>query len=91
MTLGNLGKGDVTRFKGRLPQVSVIRGQGDDADIAGTEALLNQYTDETGFHCPRCGVTITNPDKAIEHLGEEINEAFRTIGLRKAPTDEGVK
>lgn len=60
-------------------RVSVSREAGDDADAAATKALLDAYTQEDGFHCPRCGVVITNPDKAIEHLADEINQAFASL------------
>ncbi|GAI83195.1 unnamed protein product, partial [marine sediment metagenome] len=35
-----------------------------------------------GFHCPRCGVVITDPEKAIYHLAEEINKALDHLGKR---------
>ncbi len=61
------------------PRINVSRGSGDEADAAATKALLVAYTKEDGFHCPRCGVVITNPEKAIEHLAEEINQAFASL------------
>lgn len=84
MSTQDLNRPDLTRFKGRMPQVRATGEKVDDADLAGTEALLNQYTDEDGFHCPRCGVTIANRSDAIAHLAEEINESFRHIGERRS-------
>lgn len=61
------------------PRVNVSQGSGHEADAAATKALLDAYTKEDGFHCPRCGVVITNPEKAIEHLADEINQAFASL------------
>ncbi|MBA7572286.1 hypothetical protein ES708_14065 [subsurface metagenome] len=60
-------------------RVSICRESGHEADAAGTKALLDAYTKEDGFHCPRCGEIFTNPDKAIEHLADEINRAFLSL------------
>ncbi len=66
-------------IKATQPRVSICRESGHEADAAGTRALLDAYTKEDGFHCPRCGAVITNPDKAIEHLADEINRAFLSL------------
>lgn len=67
-------------FKGKPLRVTVGKGAKDEADSIATQALLQQYTDNEGFHCPRCGVTITNPEDAINHLAEEINKALAHLG-----------
>lgn len=69
----------IADIKTSPPRVNVSRGSGDEADAAATKALLDACTKEDGFHCPRCGVVITNPDKAIEHLADEINQAFASL------------
>ncbi|MBA7624114.1 hypothetical protein ES703_31518 [subsurface metagenome] len=70
----------LTDFKGHPPRVTVTREQKDEADTLATKALLLQYTQEDGFHCPRCGVAIKDPEKAINHLAEEINKALDHLG-----------
>lgn len=67
---------DLTDFKGKLPRVYVTREPKDEADVLATKALLQQYTQDDGFHCPICGVVIKNPEEAVNHLAEEINTAL---------------
>lgn len=66
-------------LKAKPPRVSVCRDSGQEADATATKALLEAYTKEDGFHCPRCGLVIPNPEKAIEHLADEINQAFASL------------
>jgi len=66
----------LTDFKGNAPRVRITREPKDEADRVATQALLLAYTDKDGFRCPKCGVVITNPDEAVEHLGEEINKTL---------------
>jgi len=67
-------------FKGKLPGVTVTTQAGDEADRVATLALLNLYTQEDGFHCPKCGVVIKNPEEAVNHLAEEINKSIAQLG-----------
>ena len=71
---------DLSAFKGKPPRVTVTKGSKDEGDGVATLALLQQYTQEDGFNCPRCGVVITNPEEAINHLAEEINKALALLG-----------
>ena len=66
----------LTDFKGNPPRVEVSRDCKDEADIAATKGLLDLYTQPDGFHCPRCGVVITDIEEAVNHLAEEINKAL---------------
>lgn len=66
-------------MSGIMPRVEITKDKPNAADEAATRLLFESYTDEKGFHCPRCGETITNPDKAIEHLRDEINEAMTKL------------
>jgi len=66
-------------IKANPPTVSVSKTEKSEADIAGTKMLLEQYTEDDGFHCPRCGVVIKDPEEAIYHLAEEINKAFESL------------
>jgi len=67
-------------FKGKSPQVRVTKHPKNEADVAATKVLMDLYTQDDGFHCPRCGVVITNGDQAVAHLGEEINKALAQLG-----------
>ncbi len=62
--------------KGKSPSVIPTKKPKDEADREATKVLMDLYSDEEGFHCPKCGVTITNGDKAVLHLAEEINKAL---------------
>ncbi len=70
----------LTDFKGKPLRVTPTRTPKDPGDLEATRALMQAYTDKDGFHCPRCNATFTNPDLAVEHLGEEINKAFEKLG-----------
>jgi len=67
-------------LKGKPPGVEVTTQAKDEADRVATLALLNHYTQEDGFHCPKCGVVIKDPEQAINHLAEEINKALALLG-----------
>ena len=69
-------------FKGKPPRVSASKEGIDEADLEATRAMLQQYTQDDGFHCPRCGVVIVDPEEAIYHLAEEINKALDHLGKR---------
>jgi len=69
-------------FKSRPPRVFVTRDPKDEGDREATIGLLRVYSDDDGFHCPVCNVTITNPDEAVNHLSEEINKAFDQLGRK---------
>jgi len=70
----------LTDFKGKPPRVEVTAKSKDEADIAITKAFIERYTDNDGFHCPRCPYTTTKPDEAVYHLAEEINKALDHLG-----------
>ncbi|MBA7677227.1 hypothetical protein ES703_85478 [subsurface metagenome] len=70
----------LTDFKGKSPRVEVTRDSKDEADIAATKGLLELYTQPDGFHCPRCGVVITNVEEAVYDMAEEINKALDRLG-----------
>ncbi|MBA7693497.1 hypothetical protein ES703_102080 [subsurface metagenome] len=70
----------IADFKGKPPRVEVTREPKDEADILATKSLIEQYTQDDGFHCPACGVVINNPEKAVYHLAEEINKALDNLG-----------
>lgn len=61
------------------PRVKLVRHDAGTPDANATIALLQAYSDDTGFHCPKCGQTITNPNYAIEHLAKEINASFDNL------------
>ncbi|MBA7622319.1 hypothetical protein ES703_29694 [subsurface metagenome] len=63
-------------FKGNAPRVEVTREPKDEADILATKSLIEQYTQDDGFHCPACGEVIKNPEEAVYHLAEEMNKAL---------------
>lgn len=60
-------------------QVKLLPHRPGTPDGNATVALLQAYSDDNGFHCPRCGATITNPNYAIEHLAQEINASFAKL------------
>ena len=70
----------LTDFKGKPPRVEVTRESIDDADRAATIGMLERYTQPDGFHCPRCGEVITDPEEAVYHLADEINQALDRLG-----------
>lgn len=67
-------------FRGDPPRVKATKHAKDEADIFATKVLMDLYTQDDGFHCPRCGEVITDGDKAVSHLGEEINKALAKLG-----------
>ncbi|GAH69017.1 unnamed protein product [marine sediment metagenome] len=69
----------ITDFKGKALRIEVSREPKDEADVAATKAFLELYTQDDGFHCPRCGVVITNPEEAVYHLADEMNKALAHI------------
>ena len=72
----------ITDFKAKLPRVRFTREPKDEADIIATKALIEQYSDQDGFHCPRCELVIKDIEEAIKHLGEEINKTLEWLGNR---------
>jgi len=75
----------LTDFKGKPLSVEATRACKDEADIAATKGLLELYTQDDGFHCPRCGEVITNPEDAVNHMAEEINKALALLGGLSSP------
>jgi len=71
---------DLSGFKAKPPRVEVTREPTDEADVVVTKAMLDQYTQPDGFHCPRCGVVITDIEEAVNHLAEEINKSLAQLG-----------
>lgn len=69
-------------IKGMSIKVAVTKEQADNADIYATSQLLEVYTEEGLFSCPRCPFTTTDQEKAVNHLAEEINKALTHIGKR---------
>lgn len=70
----------LTDFPGQPLGVRVSTEAKDEGDRTATLALLNHFTQQEGFHCPRCGVVIKNPEEAINHLAEEINKSLASLG-----------
>ena len=70
----------LTDFKGEAVRVSVTKEPKDEGDIEATKVLMDLYSDDEGFHCPRCGEVITNGDLAVAHLAMEINKALGQLG-----------
>ncbi len=66
-------------FKGKSPMVRITKHPKDEADVLATKVLMDLYTQDDGFHCPRCGAVITDGDKAVAHLAEEINKGLAHI------------
>lgn len=71
---------DLSDFKAKPPRVEVTREPTDEADVVVTKAMLDQWTQPDGFHCPKCGVVITDIEEAVNHLAEEINKALALLG-----------
>lgn len=69
-------------FKSKPPRVSVTRTPKDEGDLIATNALIQQYTQEDGWHCPICGVVIKDRDQIVDHLAEEINKTMEWLGSR---------
>lgn len=59
-----------------IPDIHVVPADGDSPDKQATIALLKGYTDDNGFHCPKCGETITDPNEAVQHLANELNKSL---------------
>jgi len=70
-------------FKGKLTRVKVDRQPKDEADIIATNALIQQYTDKDGFHCPRCPFTTSDREEAVNHLAMEINKTLDWLDKRR--------
>ena len=67
-------------FKGHPPRVSVTKDAKDESDKMATKSLIELYTQDDGWHCPRCGEVFTDGDLAVSHLAEEINNALDKLG-----------
>jgi len=52
-------------------------------DLDATRALIEFYSDQDGFHCPRCHAVIQDITEAVYHLGDEINQAFAQLGKKE--------
>jgi len=72
----------LTDFKGKTPRVTFTHQAKDEADLIVTQELIKLYTQEDGFHCPKCGVVIKDLDDAVYHLGEEINKTLEELEQR---------
>lgn len=79
------------QFRGNPPEVTVTDHVEDEADAAATKLLLESYTQNGAFHCPRCGVVITDPELAIKHLADEINESMASLATIMAREQPGGK
>ena len=66
-------------FKGHAPIIEVTKHPKDPADTLATKVFMDLYSDENGFTCPRCGLVITDGDKAVIHLAEEMNKALASL------------
>jgi len=75
----------LTDFEGKPLRVTPTRKPKDPGDLEATRSLIQAYSDKDGFHCPKCGITITNPDEAVIHLGEEINKSIEQISGMSKP------
>jgi hypothetical protein len=69
-------------IKGMSIKVGVTKEQADNADIYATSQLLELYTEEGVFKCPRCPFTTKDQEKAVYHLAEEINKALTHLAKR---------
>lgn len=69
-------------FKGRQPVVKATKKPIDPGDWDATSALVDSYTQEDGFHCPRCPFTTTDPNEAVRHLAGEINKALDALAKK---------
>jgi hypothetical protein len=73
-------------------RVRVIPLEEGTADTLATRLLLDAYSDDGGFHCPVCHITITEPNEAVEHLAEEVNAAMLKLTLPSGtPPSSGKK
>ena len=70
----------LTDFKGHPATVKATKERKDEADVLATKTLMELYNQEDGWHCPKCGVVITDGDLAVAHLADEINTALAHLG-----------
>jgi len=70
----------LTDFKGHPPTVRATKERKDEADALATKTLMDLYTQEDGWHCPKCGLVFTDGDLAVAHLADEINSALAYLG-----------
>lgn len=64
---------------GKVPLVRIEKGKPDPADVQATRLLYESNLVDGVFKCPRCGREITNPNDAIDHLKDEINETMTKL------------
>jgi len=83
MTTKNEKDMKLTDFKGKPLRVSPTTTPSDPGDLEATQSLILSYTDQDGFHCPKCHATITNPTEAVYHLAGEINKALEQLGKKE--------
>lgn len=79
------------QFKGNPPEIIVTDKVDNEAEVAATKLLLESYSKDGVFHCPRCGVVITDPKLAIEHLADEINKSMASLPAILASEKPGGK
>lgn len=59
--------------------LKLAEGQPDPRDARITEALLNAYQRDDGWHCPKCGQVFTEPTPFAQHLIDELNRGLSTL------------
>jgi len=61
--------------------VEIATAKPDEADIVATKLLYEAYLVDGVFVCPRCGQKFPDPEKAVLHLKDEINDSM--AGLQR--------
>ena len=72
---------NLRQIPGKMPMVQIAKGKPDEADVAATKLLYEAYLVDGVFNCPRCGKKFPDPEKAVLHLMDEINDSM--AGLQR--------
>lgn len=67
------------KMVGMPPGVTVAKKSDNEADVVATQLLMEAYTKDGVFTCPRCGVKISDGEEAVQHLGDEINKSMSEL------------
>jgi len=59
--------------------LELAKDQPDPRDTHTTQALLDAYKRDDGWHCPKCGQPFTEPTTFAQHLIDELNRGLSAL------------
>ena len=72
-------QGDTSQASVTAQPLELAKDQPDPRDARITQALLDAYQRDDGWHCPKCGQTFTEPTPFAQHLIDELNRGLSAL------------